>query len=106
VYARNPRATWESTFADGLNSHSRCVFGEVNMVIDGDKWPPTALCSCAIRIDFNKVTLTYLTLCYVKFSFVAEFAQMDRKAHVSHSDLDVRPSKINRQQLMWNVDEH
>ena len=25
-------------FADGLNPHSRCVFGEVNMVIDGDKF--------------------------------------------------------------------
>ena len=40
-------------FADALNPYSRCVFGGVIMVIDGDK-----------------------------FSFVAEFAQMDRKAYM------------------------
>ena len=37
MFARNPRATWVFMFADGLNPHSSCVFGEVNMVIEGDK---------------------------------------------------------------------
>ena len=37
MFARNPRATWVCMFADGLNPHSRCVFGGVNMVIDRDK---------------------------------------------------------------------
>ena len=38
MFARNPRATWVFMFADGLNPHSKCVFGGVNMVFDGDKY--------------------------------------------------------------------
>ena len=55
-----------------------------------------------LRLILYKVTTNVFDM----ISLVAEFAQMDRKAYVSHSDLDVRPSKINRQQLLCNLDEH